>query len=1092
MRLEIWDQLQCIPGSACLAVVPDFLALTWVDSKDGISSLTGQIPTDSPAAPSFGTSRILRVCWEDETALEMVLQDDTPALAADGKRARSFVAVAVDSLLKQILLREIYADGTVAYDFEKVALTPAQWIDNVILAAAAAEGMSWLGRGAVEATTPKDFTFSSETIWDFLRRLATESSTTASPIEYQLRRNGSSGYLIDLVAQIGRGATPLSIRASSNLIALSRHSSSSGQVTRCSARGTAIDDIHPGIEDARWRVKSTPSGSTAVLEDPNGGDGPIAFDSQLVLPVARYVRKIGGTLLLLTASATATQQITTSGAHGWSVGDLVEFKSDAAGTDLTYLEHPTKVQPPVAGYGLHTAMLDRPDLAGTNNLVVDPCFKQFPSSPGLPTQYQADGGLSTANISRIATQGLWQSGGQSARCQTSGDGQGLSTLYALLNPAPSAAKPYVSAFADFYNAATGSSIRAELILGKATTAVSGTPTRSTAGGVTTVLVVTSGAHGFATGDQVEVTGASPAGYNGIFTITVIDTTHFTYTLTSDPGAISGTWITRKVWILPDTGVEYSSVVSKWDTLGVAGIDANALGATVARIRLVQHGATNVDVYIDGFQITQQSFQEPFIEGCGAVRLWQACNRVIAVKGDPIVAYDSQIIDRNRLDGEAFPWESVVLGGQAVIYNSDLGILNDNVRIVEITRQLTADKVTDTQLKLATRVDEFTDPPATRTLRQNDAQPGTVPIGVSCAIVTLPADPNTVTVTLTPTAPGALVYYWAGQADQKPPLIGLLSGTNVYSPTQWGLYSGPFSLSRSATGDLRVWGYAVLANRASAPQGFQVSRALTSAVVLSLTQIAAAGGASNMKISWTVDTNVRSVQLYLKRVASPGGVLYPTVGGGSADPLDSPQYVGEFYTTADGVGVSGDLFAPGAGYAGPTGAGKAVVGSMNYIPVTTFNTNDWLAVIAIPIDRQGNVGSRASATLQCAASLGPYIVSLSQVRNDDGTACDTDGAEFQVSWAKGGTWVDATHDLALSYRYKGAAGVWSAWTSMTNVTNPNTVGSFVWQSLHKRTTAKFDPLITYQFKAELVVSAGPTIIDTATVQAPAYTSSCVPV
>jgi hypothetical protein len=391
------------------------------------------------------------------------------------------------------------------------------------------------------------------------------------------------------------------------------------------------------------------------------------------------------------------------------------------------------------------------------------------------------------------------------------------------------------------------------------------------------------------------------------------------------------------------------------------------------------------------------------------------------------------------------------------------------------------------VKLATRQDEFTDIPAPRTLRQNDAQPGIIPIAVSATIVPLATDPNTVTVTLTPSPPGALTYYWAGQYDQQPPKIGQLTGTNVYSTTQWGRYTGPFTLARSTTGDLRVWGYVVTANRTSAPSGFQVTRALTASLTLTPSQILGQGNPSDMKVVWAVDTNVRSVQLYLKRIASPGGVLYPTTGAhGSTDPLDGAQYVGEFYTTADGTGITGPLHA--------LGAGQPLPGALAYVPVTTFNTGDWMAVIAVPVDRQGNIGARVITTIQTVAGAAPStIATFTQSRTSDGTVCDTAGAVFHLAWTEGGTaWADGTHDLALSYQYQYPSGSWSGWIAMTTITTPHSTTSFDFTSLHKKTAAKFDPNVTYQFKAELIVSAGPTIIDTATVTASPFTSSCVPV
>jgi hypothetical protein len=52
----------------------------------------------------------------------------------------------------------------------------------------------------------------------------------------------------------------------------------------------------------------------------------------------------------------------------------------------------------------------------------------------------------------------------------------------------------------------------------------------------TVTITTSSAHGFVAGQSVVITGMTPGGYNGTFTIaTIVDTTHFTYALTTNPG-----------------------------------------------------------------------------------------------------------------------------------------------------------------------------------------------------------------------------------------------------------------------------------------------------------------------------------------------------------------------------------------------------------------------------------------------------------------------------------------------------------------------------------------------------------------------------
>jgi hypothetical protein len=67
----------------------------------------------------------------------------------------------------------------------------------------------------------------------------------------------------------------------------------------------------------------------------------------------------------------------------------------------------------------------------------------------------------------------------------------------------------------------------------ATTSTAQTISNLTSSG-TTCTLVTSVAHGLVTGNQVTITGASPAEYNGTFKITVVNGTTFTYTALSAP------------------------------------------------------------------------------------------------------------------------------------------------------------------------------------------------------------------------------------------------------------------------------------------------------------------------------------------------------------------------------------------------------------------------------------------------------------------------------------------------------------------------------------------------------------------------------
>lgn len=51
---------------------------------------------------------------------------------------------------------------------------------------------------------------------------------------------------------------------------------------------------------------------------------------------------------------------------------------------------------------------------------------------------------------------------------------------------------------------------------------------------TLATVTTASAHGLVTGNQITITGVTPSAYNGTFKITVVDATHFTYTMATTP------------------------------------------------------------------------------------------------------------------------------------------------------------------------------------------------------------------------------------------------------------------------------------------------------------------------------------------------------------------------------------------------------------------------------------------------------------------------------------------------------------------------------------------------------------------------------
>ncbi len=121
---------------------------------------------------------------------------------------------------------------------------------------------------------------------------------------------------------------------------------------------------------------------------------------------------------------------------------------------------------------------------------------------------------------------------------------------------------------------------------------------------TTATATTSSAHGYYTGQQIKIAGAAPAQYDGIFTISVLSPTTFTYVLPSSPG--SNATGTMTAVLIPASTVNSRSIGSI--TFGGSGgltATANAPAQTIGSISFSGTTATVTMSAADGFVNSQQ-------------------------------------------------------------------------------------------------------------------------------------------------------------------------------------------------------------------------------------------------------------------------------------------------------------------------------------------------------------------------------------------------------------------------------------------------------------------------------------------------------
>lgn len=134
---------------------------------------------------------------------------------------------------------------------------------------------------------------------------------------------------------------------------------------------------------------------------------------------------------------------------------------------------------------------------------------------------------------------------------------------------------------------------------------------------TVATCVTSAAHEFSSGDEITIIGASPDGYNGTFTVTVTNSTTFTYTVTSGLSSpATGTITANKEvpYTISNFYAGVSTLTSLTQSTGIATATLNNHGITPGRWVLIS-GAIPTG-YNGWFKVTSAT-QNTFTYTCSS-------------------------------------------------------------------------------------------------------------------------------------------------------------------------------------------------------------------------------------------------------------------------------------------------------------------------------------------------------------------------------------------------------------------------------------------------------------------------------------------
>lgn len=410
LRIEVWDDLECAGGSP-LAVLRDWETATEVWRLDGREELTVEMSRLDPAFSKVQEERVLRLVYEDGGAEEFDVRQPQDAKEGDGGLTVTLKCQSPRYRLghNSELMERVEANGLARQRFTLQSRTPQAHLSRALDFAP-----SYFTVGTVDPTDPLTLTYELDTPLEAAQRIAEEAGA-----ELEVERNGATDYLVHLRSQRGvSGDTPY-LRTDRNVRRLRHETDSREQATRVYPVGAGPKVAAANMSDHAFEVASVSGTDVQLAED--DGRRPIRFDDQLD---GLYLEKPGGALTQVSDTRESDQTVVVVDASGLAAGDLVTFRRDSAGADLTFLEHPVGV----ATYGTKSDRLSRDDVPAVDNLVRNPALDDWTS--GVPDGWSLIGAPTT---SRESSGDFVQAGDASAHLTLSA-GEGIETEALTVRP----------------------------------------------------------------------------------------------------------------------------------------------------------------------------------------------------------------------------------------------------------------------------------------------------------------------------------------------------------------------------------------------------------------------------------------------------------------------------------------------------------------------------------------------------------------------------------------------------------------------------------------------------------------------------------
>lgn len=326
--VEIWNRPACQTGAQRLGYLEgevDLAARTGIDRDDWVQL---RCAADQPAVSLLRARRIVRLTYLPGTAdgaYDEWRIGSENAIEWDITPTGRFVRVKALGLHMDLTAAGPIAQltgGIPTYAFLREQSVDA-WVDAVV-AHLAAKGYGYIAKGTVDFSATESLPLDHWTPAQVMNEL--ERRTRG---EWQLRRNGGTNYVLDVVERIGASATPVRFLEGQNLRRIGASENEvdlATEVLPTTTQGATPEG--KGISRTAWKISALNGGTKrATIADPTGaGAEMISEDDQFNGQVFVCMRT--GRPFAVVDTLLSSQELEFAALGDLAVGDFLERRVD--------------------------------------------------------------------------------------------------------------------------------------------------------------------------------------------------------------------------------------------------------------------------------------------------------------------------------------------------------------------------------------------------------------------------------------------------------------------------------------------------------------------------------------------------------------------------------------------------------------------------------------------------------------------------------------------------------------------------------------------------------------------------------------------